>query len=321
MNNSTDLIVDALKKYNTFSILPHINPDADTIGSCFAIKHILEKMGKSAVIYLSDTLPKHLSFINGEYQVFDKVQKCDVCICIDCGDIGRIDGREAVFNASDIKINIDHHYANTRYADINLVDADACSAGEICYNLIKKLGVDFDKTVAEYIYCAMCADTGGLKYSNTTPKAMRIAADLLEYEIDSARINKLLFDTESYDIMRLKGEITNKVELYCDGAVGVVYVRYDMLDKYGIGEKEIDNIVDIARRIDGVEVAVSVKECSASTKISLRSNEYIDVSKIAETFGGGGHVRASGFIIKDDFETAKQKVIDEVIKTVKEYKK
>ena len=121
--------------------------------------------------------------------------------------------------------------------------------------------------------------------------------------------------------MRLKGEIAKEVTLYADGLVGVACVTKDMIVHYGVAEKDIDNIVDIARSVEGVEVAVSIKEGSELVKVSLRSNEYIDVSKIAAKFGGGGHVRASGFVMSEDYETAKQKVINEVIKTVKEYKK
>ena len=201
------------------------------------------------------------------------------------------------------------------------MDAAASSSGEICYGLIKSLGAKIDKETALCLYSAICADTGGFKYSNTTPKKLLIAADLLECGIDVAKINKLLFDTESYNEMCLKGEIASKVEIYCNGLVGVVYATKDMLQSYGINDKEVDNIVDIARRVDGVEVAVSIKESDSIIKVSLRSSEYIDVSKIAESFGGGGHVRASGFVMKEKFEIAKKKIIDEVIKTVKEYKR
>ncbi|MBE7026066.1 MAG: bifunctional oligoribonuclease/PAP phosphatase NrnA [Ruminococcaceae bacterium] len=320
-NDNLLLIADAIKKYDTFSILPHINPDSDAMGSCYAIKYALESMGKCAVVYTGESLPKHLEFLGAEYSVFDKAQEYDACLCIDCGDIGRIGDRKAFMDLSKLSINVDHHYANSCFADMNYVDASACSAGEICYELINLLGVEITKECAFYLYSAICADTGGFRFSNTTPKALRIAADLLECGIDVAKINKALFDTQSFDQMRLKGEIAKEVALYADGFVGVACVTKDMLSRYGISEKDIDNIVDIARSVEGVEVAVSIKEGSELVKVSLRSNEYIDVSKIAAKFGGGGHVRASGFVMSEDFETAKQKIIDEVIKTVKEYKK
>lgn len=320
-NNSLESIADAIKKYNTFSIVPHINPDSDAIGSCYAVKYALESMGKSAVVYTTEKLPKHLEFLHGEYNVFDKAEPYDVCICIDCGDIGRVGDRKAFMDTTKLSINIDHHYANSCFADMNYVDASACSAGEICYELINLLGVEITKECAFYLYSAMCADTGGFRFSNTTPKALRIAADLLECGIDSAKINKALFDTQSYDQMRLKGEIAKEVTLYAGGLVAVACVTNDMLMRYGINEKEIDNIVDIARSVEGVEIAVSIKEGSELIKVSLRSNEYIDVSKIAEKFGGGGHVRASGFVMSESFEMAKEKIIDEIINTVKEYKK
>ena len=320
-NNSLKSIADTIKKYNTFSVVPHINPDADAIGSCYAIAHALEGMGKSVTVYTEEALVKHLAFLPGEYSVFEKSEECDVCLLVDCGDIGRVGERKALMASSKVSINIDHHYANSCFADMNYVDASACSSGEICYALINMLGAEITKECAVCLYSAMCADTGGFRYSNTTPKALRTAADLIEYNIDLAKINKLLFDTQSYNEVRLKGEIAKGVELYCDGLVGVACVTRDMLDSYGADDKEVDNIVDIARSIEGVEVAVSIKEGSSLIKVSLRSNEYTDVSKIAGKFGGGGHVRASGFVMSEDFETAKEKIICEVIKTVKEYKK
>lgn len=313
MNDTEKLIIDALKNNNTFVILPHINPDSDAMGSCYAMKRVLEKMGKSAVVYTQEKLPEYLLFLPGEYSVYENAEPYDVCLCIDCGDIGRIDTRAALLDVSQVSINIDHHYANTNYADINLVNADASSAGEICCGLINKVGMDIDSEIAMCLYSAICADTGGFRYSNTTPKSMRIAADLLEYGVDSAKINRLLFDTEKYDVLRLKGEISKSIELFCGGLVGVACLDKSTAESYGVNLNDIDNIVDIARRIEGVEVAASFKESDAGIKISLRSNEYIDVSKIAEKFGGGGHVRASGILMECDFETAKSRVIEEII--------
>ncbi len=321
MNNGVvDLIISAIEKHDTFAIAGHTNPDADAIGSCYAMAHILKAMGKKADVYVEEEIPKSLTFLPGKSIVYEEAKSYDVCLCIDCGDIRRVGVRSSLIDSAKVSINIDHHYANTNFANINLVVAQACSSGEICYDLIKQLGVDIDKDCAVCLYSAMSADTGGFKYSNTTPDSLRKAADLLEKKIDAAKINRLLFDTESIEQMRLKGEISNRVEIYCDGAVALSYLTKQMLEKYDLSDKEVDNICDIARRIEGVEVAISVKECASSIKISLRSNEYIDVSKIAEKFGGGGHVRASGLVLDCDFDTAKKKIVDEVIKTVKEYR-
>lgn len=317
MENTRETIIDILRTKQTFAILPHINPDADAMGSCYAVKHALEAMGKRAVVYIEEALPAYLSFLYGESTVFTQAEPFDVCLCIDCGDLGRTGARSVMIETAKVSVNIDHHYANTNFAQINLVDAQASSSGEICCGILSELGA-LTPAIATCLYGAICADTGGFKYSNTTAKTMRTAADLLEYGIDLARINKILFDTESYAMMKLKGEIVSKVELYCGGLVGVAYVTQEMVSRYGVDSKDIDNIVDIPRKIEGVEVAVSLKECDKGIKVSLRSNEYIDVSKIAESFGGGGHVRASGALIETDLETAKQKLINEITKAVGE---
>ena len=273
MENTRETIIDILRTKQTFAILPHINPDADAMGSCYAVKHALEAMGKRAVVYIEEALPAYLSFLYGESTVFTQAEPFDVCLCIDCGDLGRTGARSVMIEMAKVSVNIDHQ---------------ASSSGEICCGILSELGA-LTPTIATCLYGAICADTGGFKYSNTTAITMRTAADLLEYGIDLARINKILFDTESYATMKLKGEIISKTELYCGGLVGVACVTQEMVSRYGVDSKDIDNSVDIPRKIEGVEVAVSLKECDKGIKVSLRSNEYIDVSKIAGTCARPAH--------------------------------
>lgn len=313
MNNlNKKAVADILKENMSFIILPHISPDADAIGSCYAMKRILEHMGKSAGVCVQESIPEYLSFIPGEavlYEQIPKDGKYDVCLCIDCGDIKRVDRRAELFDRAKISVNVDHHYSNTNYADVNFVDADACSAGEICFGIIKELHQEIDTETAVCLYSAICGDTGGFRYSNTTPATMRIAAELLEKKIDSAKINRLLFDCENFDTVRLKGEIGSRAELFFGGLIGTACVDKNMLEKYGVEPEDADNIVDIVRRIKGVEVAVSFKESDIGIKISLRSNDRIDVSKIAAKFGGGGHIRASGVLMKCGMDEAKERII------------
>lgn len=318
MENTRKTIIDLLRTKNTFAILPHINPDADAIGSCYAVQHVLEAMGKRAVVFVEEELPSYLSFLEGESTVFTQAEAFDVCLCIDCGDLGRTGVRSVLLDVARISVNIDHHYANTCFAQVNLVDAGASSSGEICYDLLMQMGVDFTPVVAACLYSAICADTGGFRYSNTSAATMRAAAGLLEYGVDIARINKVLFDTESYSAFQLKGEIIRRVELYCGGTVGLVCVDKELLHSYGVDSKEIDNLVNLPRRIEGVEIAVALKESDKGIKISLRSNEWADVSKIAERIGGGGHVRAAGALMDMDLAAAKRLLLQEIKKAVGE---
>lgn len=320
MENVKNKIIDIFHKYNTFALLPHISPDADTIGSCCAVAEMIENMGKQAVVFVEEELPSYLAFLGGKYKTFTQPKRFDVCICIDCGDIGRVGARSALFSEASLIVNIDHHYANTKFADINLVDDSSSSAGEICYELLSKMDA-VTQNIAFYLYTAICADTGGFKFSNTAPKTLRAAADLLEYSINAAKINKLLFDTESYSVFQIKGEIMRGTELFCKGRAALVSADIELMRRFDTDSKEIDNIIDIARRIEGVEVAVSLKESKAGIKISLRSNERVDVSKIAEKFDGGGHVRAAGILMETDMSTAKRLLMEEVASAIGETEK
>lgn len=318
MENTRETIIDLFRTKHTFAILPHINPDADAIGSCYAVKHVLEAMGKRAAVFVEEALPPYLSFLEGESTVFTQAEPFDVCLCIDCGDLGRTGARSALLDTAQISVNIDHHYANTCFAQVNLVDAGASSSGEICYGLLAQMGAEITPVIASCLYSAICADTGGFRYSNTSAATMRAAAGLLEYGVDIARINKVLFDTESYPVFQLKGEIIRRVELHCGGTVGLVCVDEELLRRYGVDSKEVDNLVDLPRRVEGVEIAVSLKESDKGIKVSLRSNEWADVSKIAERLGGGGHVRAAGILMDMDMAAAKRLLLQEIKKAVGE---
>lgn len=319
MNNSLREIAETIKKYNSFAIVPHISPDADALGSVFALKRVLEHMQKEVCVVVEEALPSYLSFLNGEAVLCEECGTPDVCMCIDCGDLGRVNKRTVILDSAKVSINIDHHYSNAGYAQLNYVNSDASSAGEICFELIGELGAELDVQTANCLYCAVCGDTGSFKYSNTTPKTLRIAAELLEKGADAPKITKAIFDTENFDVLKLKGEISSKAELYCDGKIGVAWVDKATIERYCVDSKNVDNIVDTARRIEGVELAISFKETDDGTKISLRSNEYIDVSKIAARFGGGGHIRASGVMLKGiSLNEAKKTVIAEAIKAVED---
>ena len=291
-----EAVIEKIKNAKSVAVLTHVSEDPDALGSAFAFCAVLRKMGKTAVCYVSAKPQERHMFIGGEYVIYDKEKTYDhdLCLCLDCGDIKRLGDRIKLFKEIGNTANIDHHKTNTMFADVNYVEGETSSTGEILFKVFRKMGVEIDDEIARFLYIAICSDTGCFKYSSVTPDTLKIAADLLGYDFDAAEIARLLFDTDSLSVTKFKAELMSNIESYADGKISLVRMTADMYDKYGIPEAEAPNGVEIPRRIEGTEIAVCVKEKNGRIEISLRSNGLADVAEIAEHFGGGGHRAASG---------------------------
>lgn len=289
-------IVRLIENADTIAILGHDSEDADSVGSCYAMKLALLRMGKSAECYFSDIPELHLSFMGTNYRVFDEndVPEVDLCLCIDCADKGRIGKRAAIFEKALHTACIDHHETNDGFAEVNLIDADAPAAGEIIYELLKENGSEITREIARNLYTAISADTGSFKYSNVRPRTMQIAAELIACDIDHAEIARYLYDTEPINVMKFKGCLMNGIEQYYGGRLSLVCVPGELLRKFGIAEKDSGDVVNIARSVEGCEIAVSIRDAGEKIKLSFRSNGKFGVSRLAAKFGGGGHAMAAG---------------------------
>ena len=188
--------------------------------------------------------------------------------------------------------------------------AGAAAAGEIIFRLIPRIKAELTQKAARWLYTAISADTGGFRYSNTTPDTMRIAADLMEYGIDFRSVSRELYETVDYNLLKLKAKVMEEVQVSADGRIAYVSITNEMLKRFGVKEEDANSMVDIARSIRGVEIAFSLKEKENGVKISLRSEQEADVSKIARQFGGGGHVKAAGITMTGiTLEEAKKLVL------------
>ncbi|MCI5604424.1 MAG: bifunctional oligoribonuclease/PAP phosphatase NrnA [Clostridia bacterium] len=312
-------VIEKIKQSKSVAIFPHINEDPDALCSCFAFAEVLKKQGKEAVCYISEEIEKHLAFLGGEYVIYNGKSEYihDLALCLDCGDFERLGERKKLFYEIGNSVNIDHHYTNTNFADVNYVDGAAAATGEILFEMFRKMGVEFNERIARYLYIAISSDTGCFKYSNVTPKTMRAAADLLEYKFDHAEISRLLFDTYSLNVLKLRAEVTRNIHSYADGKINVAAVKDALFSQYELDAKEATNIVDIPRCVAGTEIAVCLKNQNGTVRVSMRSNGNADVSKIAMKFGGGGHTKAAGCGIEaKTLEEAEKIVVEECLKVL-----
>ncbi|MGE5473833.1 MAG: DHH family phosphoesterase [Ignavibacteriales bacterium] len=318
MVNQLD-IINRIKNAERVAILSHINPDGDAVGSSLALYKALQNDNKSVDVYLSDGVPSIYSFLPNSENIKQNYNNgdYDLIVVLDCGDIDRIGPCASIMSAAKFTINIDHHSTGTEFGDINLIESHASSTGEIIYRLIKMYGLDIDKEIAECLYVAIAADTGGFRFSNTLGITMQVAADLINCGIDVSEISRKIFDVMSLSKVKLMGEAINSLEIHNE-KIALMHLSHEQVTKSGALSEDFDGIVNIARNINGIEVAVFIVEKEPNEiKVNLRSNTLYDVAAIAKIFSGGGHHRAAGCKLSNTtLEQAKSKVISEILKTL-----
>jgi phosphoesterase RecJ-like protein len=225
----------------------------------------------------------------------DQAEEFDLVLALDTGDLARLGKRIKIFESNSFTINIDHHTTNTEFASINLVKTSAAATGEIIYQLTKRMGISLDERIATCLYVAIATDTGGFRYSNTTSLTHQITADLINNGVDVSRISQLVFETVPYKKVRLMGLAIDNIEITEGGKLAFITVTNEMLKRANASEEDCDGLVNVARNIEGVEVAALIRQRSEDEfKINFRSQNYVDVSVIAHRYSGGGHKKAAG---------------------------
>ncbi len=297
-------MVNKIKEYiesaHNIAVLCHVNADGDALCSSFALVDILNSMGKSVSCILEEEPGAKYDFLQGEYTVYKPGDKTDydLCIVVDCGGIDRLASRIEIFEGSKNTINIDHHKSNNSFGQINVVKEKYSAAAEVIAELAIQLGFNISDKAAMYLYGGIMSDSGALKYSNTSPDTLRVAAKLMEHDFDHAYVNRMLFDSNSMAVTRLTGYVMNNVESYENGKITLISTDSALLSEYGVDERDADALINIPRSIEGTEIAIEIKERGGAVRVSLRSNGSAQVDRVAAVFGGGGHIRAAGATMK-----------------------
>ncbi|MDD6276143.1 MAG: bifunctional oligoribonuclease/PAP phosphatase NrnA [Clostridia bacterium] len=302
---------ELLKDNDNILILVHGNPDGDTLGCGFALKAALTEIGKNAAVRCSDKIPPKYSYLGELDEDFDE----DFVVAVDVADPKLLGKELETAYAGKIQLCIDHHSSNLKYADYTLLDSNAAAACEIILEIIKTLGVQINSKMANCIYTGLCTDTGCFKYSNVTPRTMRMAADMIEAGAENAKINTVMFDTKTRTYAKLEKLALDSMKLYLDGRCAVITITQDMYSESGSNETEVDAIAALPRQIEGVLVGVTMREKEdGDFKVSMRSHEPVDVSEICASMGGGGHRCAGGCKVAGPADKAAQTVLMNVEK-------
>ena len=323
-SNDLESIIDVIQNNDRFLVSSHINPDGDNIGSVLALKIFLEQLGKKVEVVLDDQVPDCFSFLPFSQDIQEYSSELeiefDVLFTLDSGDWGRISD-VANLVEDQVIVNIDHHADNTLYGDYNLV-TDAAATGELIYQFITKLDkTQLNHDLATVIATALITDTGSFRYSNTRPETHQIMADLLDFDVDVNYITRQIFENNTYQSLMLRAKVLETLEVDETGEIAWIKIPEKFLEEVDATWEDAEGIVGYPRSLQGVEVAVLLKEYEPDgIKVSLRSNQYFPVDKVAHQFDGGGHARAAGCLLECGLEEAEQRVIETVKKEMKNYK-
>jgi phosphoesterase RecJ-like protein len=298
-------LVDALRRNDRFLLITHENPDGDALGSILATKLILDTLGKDSVMYLSGQAPLPAEY---KFMPLDELRRTlpddvgeRVLFALDCANESRLGEGQAALESAPLVLNVDHHHDNSRFGAVNVVLAEASSTGEIVRDLARELGVELTPELAEPLYVALVTDTGRFQYANTTPKALRLAAELVEAGADVHRVFQSVYETVQLAKLKLLARALDRAQVYEGGGLVVSYLLRTDFGEVGAAEPYSEGIIDFLRAVEGAEMAALIREPPApgrpSRRVSLRSSsDELDVSAIARASGdGGGHRQAAGF--------------------------
>ena len=298
-------VAEAIRSHDRFLVTTHENPDGDALGSLLVTKLALDALGKDSVMYLSGEAPLPREYAWMPFGELRRRPPDDagerVLLALDCANESRLGPDPEVLVSAHLVVNVDHHHDNSRFGRINLVVPDASSTGEVLRDVIDELGVTLTPELAEALYIALVTDTGRFQYANTTPKALRLAAELVEAGADVHKIFQGVYESVQFAKLKLLARALERAQVYEGGRLVISYLVRDDFKEVGAAEPYSEGIIDYLRAVEGADMAALIREPprgnSPARRVSLRaSTDDLDVSEIARRSGeGGGHRQAAGF--------------------------
>jgi bifunctional oligoribonuclease and PAP phosphatase NrnA len=319
-------VAQAIREADRFLVTTHENPDGDALGSMLAMRLALEQLGKDAVMYLAGQVPLPAEYA---FMTLDGLQRQlppdaseRVLLALDCANESRLGPDPEVLQQTPLVIDVDHHHDNTRFGAINLIDPTASSTGELLRDLFRELDVRLTPEIAEALYIALVTDTGRFQYANTTPKSLRLAAELVEAGADIHRIFQGVYENVEFAKLKLLARALERAQVYEGGRLVISYLLRDDFRDVGAVEPYAEGIIDYLRGVEGADMSVLIREPPTrggpSRRVSLRaSHDELDVSAIARKSDGGGHRQAAGFSSEKSIEEITDFVRREFVEATK----
>lgn len=310
-------VIDLIEKHSRFAITSHIRPDGDSLGSSLALCWILRGLNKDAEVIMCDSVPHSYSRLPGANEVRvvkDIDREYDAVFVIECSDVTR-PGLPSL--KDQFVVNIDHHSTTALFGDLNWIDSTAAAVGEMIYNLAKAIGAKITPEVASCVYAALLTDTGSFHFSNTTERTFKIASDLVKYGAQPAKLSQAIFYNYPYAKIMLVGAVLSTLQRDESGRIAWITMTKEAQELSGATEDDSDGIITYPLTVGDVEAVAFFRELSSSTyRTSLRSKNRVNVARVAEHFGGGGHANAAGFTVKADFDELSREVIERLKEAV-----
>ena len=311
-----DEILKELKEAEKIVVLTHESPDGDAIGSSLAMKLMLKELGKEADIIIPE-YSRMFQFLPGseEIKTDSEIQKYDLAISLDCANLKRLAQNE-YFEKAKKTIVIDHHGSNNMYGDLNYVNPVSPACCEILLGMTEYFGIKISKEIGTCIMTGIITDTGGFRHAGITPDTFEYTAELIRLGVDVPDIYKKTMRTKTKANFELTKRVIDRMELLEEGKVSFTYINTQDEIETGAEPGDHEGLVDIGKNIEGVKVSIFIrqKEQEDVYKVSLRSEDGINVSDICFVFGGGGHARAAGALIQGNVEQVKEKLMKEIKK-------
>ncbi len=319
MNNITlPEIADLLRNSQKIALFSHASPDGDTVGSVVGLSCLLEDLGKEVICLCADPIPEYIAFVGADRFKSDFPGGDDwLYVTVDVASPQLLGALEAKF-ADRIDLRIDHHAFGSDFAARNYCDPNAAAACEIIAILAGELG-GLTQRAAAALYVGLSTDTGSFRYSCTTPRTLRIAADLLDAGAPAEDINDRLYENMSLDMLRTNAFFLDNLEMYDDGKILLIPIEEEKRIAAGIAEDALDGMSSLARKIIGVQLGISLRQREPGVyKVSMRATKSVDCASLCALFGGGGHLRAAGATIRaDSFAEAKRQLIETVLQNIR----
>lgn len=313
--------VESVDRYRRFLLTTHVRPDGDGLGSQVALAEVLRRRGKEVEIVIASTLPARYQFLNTGSQIkrfasgTSSWRQAEVIIVLDTGTWNQLgDFGPALRESSAAKMVIDHHQTQDDLGAVRFLDATAEATGRLVYEAIRALGEPLTPWVAEGLYVALAMDTGWFRHSNTRPATFALAGELVAAGARPDALYELLFEQNSLPRLKLMGLVLDRLQTTANGTVAYTELRLADYEASGATPQDSEDLINLPRSLSGVEVALFfMEQPRGGVKVSFRSRSRVDVAKLAERFGGGGHRLASGATLEGSLEQARQRVLEALL--------
>lgn len=311
MNLTIKQAAQTLLRENSWIILTHKKPDGDTLGAGFGLARVLLSLGKEAVVFQEDEIPQKFSYLCDGVKVNCNDIKGAKVVAVDVADRLLL-GSSLEKQFPKIDLCIDHHLNNRTGAEQSCVYPELSSACELTFAVAQEMNAEISKGIADCFYTGICTDTGCFLYSTVSPNTHKAAARLMELGARASQINENLFQVKSLARISLERQVLDNLKLFEKNRVAIVVVTDEMMKNAGADESTFDGIPAIARSIEGVDAGVTIRQMADGYKISVRTSNRLNAAEICENFGGGGHVRAAGCVIKAPLSEVEDRLLEQI---------